>query len=137
MAALPTVSVGDVFFLRCTHCNPPKMKFFVAAQVLPLRMLLINSEPNEFQRASPSHLAAMAKVSAASHSFLTHDSVVACDHLSHEFSIDQLQGMLVNRPDILVGHLHADAIDAVRRALVGNEHIARKYLRDLYLAWGC
>lgn len=38
------VAVGDVFYLHCGLCNPPKPKFFVVAQVVPvLRMFLINS----------------------------------------------------------------------------------------------
>lgn len=137
-ASARTISVGDVYHLRCTLCNPPKPKFFVVAHVDPLRMFLINSNLSDFVRGSPEHVAAMALIRVQQHpEFLVHDSYIACDHLSHEYSSELLILKMGLSPEVRVGHLHPDAKAAVREALRGNALLAGKYLKQLRVTWDC
>jgi hypothetical protein len=133
----PCVSLGDVLRLMCTLCNPPKFKFYVVAQVQPLRMFMINSERTEFQQRSNEHVAATPVIRGDQHpSFLDYDSHIGCDHLSHEHSYEQVEAALAANPSLLVGHLHDDAKAVLANTLVSNPHIAGKYLRDLRALWG-
>lgn len=130
-----TIGVGDVFYLRCTHCNPPKPKFFVVAQVDPMiRMFLINSEISDYEKSKPALVAAKANILAAEHAFLKHDSVISCDHISHEYS-QTIRSVLAYEPRVFVGVLSAAARNAVAEALRQNELLPRKYLRDLRALW--
>lgn len=136
MGSQVEIALGSVFYLRCTLCNPPKPKFFVVAQVDPLRMFLINSEMSGFAMSKAEHVAANARILVADHSsFLKHDSFVACDHLSHEYSREKLLQEVERNPSIAVGCLHTRAIEAVAEALRGNDLLPRKYLRDLLPLW--
>lgn len=136
MAAQPPIQVGDVFYLRCTLCNPPKPKFFVVAALDPLRMFLINSRLNEFQASVPEIAACMVLIRATEHvDFLTHDSYVGCNQLSHEYNFAKLSELLVNHPDTRVGALHPHAKEAVSRALAGNTQLSGKYLRHVRPHW--
>lgn len=135
MAALPAVSIGDVFLLRCTHCNPPKMKYYVVVHVDPLKMFIINSTANDFQQNTPSIIAALAPMFASEHPFLKHDSLIGCHHLSHEYSLAALQELLARNPKIFLGQLSSRAKAAVSRALRGNEHLPQKWLRQIRIFW--
>lgn len=130
------VSLGDVLHLQCTLCDPPKPKFFVVAQVQPLRMFLINSNLTEFQKRSNDHLAVCPGLLADDHpQFLTHDSFLCCDHLSHEYNYEQVAQKLQKQPEVLIGHLHADAKAALCAALDNNRLLAGKHLRELRPLW--
>ncbi|MFB9112111.1 hypothetical protein QSH39_014620 [Xanthomonas arboricola pv. corylina] len=129
------VSLGDVFFLRCTLCDPPKDKFFVAVQISPLRMVLINSRRTEFAESSPAHLRAQPQIFASEHDFLSHDSIVSCDYISHEYSLEKLQAKLVNYPAIRRGKLHENAMRALGDALRENHLIRRKWVREFKEIW--
>lgn len=136
MTAGLCVSLGDVLYLRCTLCNEPAQKFFVVAQVQPLRMFLINSELTEFAKARPAHVAASPLIRYAEHSgFLKYDSFVGCDHLSHEYSYERVEALLSANPSIRVGQLHPNAKAAIGSALRGNFLLPRKYLKDLLPLW--
>ncbi|MBO9766535.1 MULTISPECIES: hypothetical protein [Xanthomonas] len=129
------ISLGDVFFLRCTLCAPPKDKFFVVVQTSPLRMVLINSERTEFAQASTAHVKAQPQIFASEHIFLTHDSFVACDQISHEYSIEKLQAQLLRYPSIRRGKLHENAMRVVGPALCDNHLLPQKYVKDLKGIW--
>lgn len=130
------ITEGDVFYLKCTLCNPPKMKYFVVAQATPLRMFIVNSVLNPFVQRNPDHLAAMALMRLAQHPWMHHDSYIACDHLSHEYNHDGLVATLADQPSIRCGHLHADAKELIKDALRGNVLLARKYLKQIRPLWG-
>lgn len=130
------IAVGDVFHLRCNLCNPPKNKFFVVALHDPLKMFLINSDATDFQKSSPAIMAAQARIFASEHTFLEYDSLIGCDHLTHEYRLDQLRDLVLRNPTIRIGHLSDRAKEAVGQALKGNELIPRKYLRALGPCWG-
>jgi hypothetical protein len=130
-----TIHIGDVVLLRCTHCNPPKNKFFVVAHLEPLRMFLINSEITEFQRRSQEILATQVVIRAQEHAFLEYDSVIGCDHLSHEYNLERLQEILIKEPQRILGALSRPARAAVKEALKGNELIPFKYLRGMRESW--
>ncbi|MCR6624820.1 hypothetical protein MUU77_02745 [Pseudoxanthomonas sp. F37] len=99
-------------------------------------MFLINSALNEFQAGVPEIVACMALIRATDHAgFLTHDSYVACNQLSHEYSYEKLSGILSSDPGIRVGALHASARDSVSRALAGNSLLSGKYLRHVRPNW--
>lgn len=133
---LQQIELGDVFHLRCTLCNPPKPKFFVVAQVEPLRMFLINSKLTHFVASSPHRTAAHARIFAAEHvGFLKHDSYVACDAVSHEYSLEQLQQLMANDSSIHRGTLSIQARSAVAIALANCRTMARKYLNELRPFW--
>lgn len=130
------VGVGDVFFLRCLLCNPPKDKFFVVALADPLKLFLISSEMTEFQRTRPEHVAALATIEVAEHDFLEHDSLIGCDWLSHEYDSDALERALGKDERYrLVGHLSDAARQSVATALHGNVHISGKWLKLLKERW--
>lgn len=129
------VSLGDVFFLRCTLCNPPKNKFFVAVQISPLRMVLINSERTDFAEDSAAHVRAQPQIFSAEHDFLSHDSILSCDHISHEYSLEKLQAKLLQEPTLRRGKLHQNAMNALGAALRDNHLLPRKYLKDLQAIW--
>jgi len=126
---------GDVFLLQCTLCNPPKPKYFVVAQADPLRLFLINSELTSFALGKPAIVAASPMIRAATNPFLVYDSYVACDHLSHEYSLEALAMLLDREPVRRKGHLCPAAKAAVAAALRMNELIPRKYLKDLRPIW--
>ncbi|WP_019304065.1 hypothetical protein [Xanthomonas oryzae] len=129
-------AVGEVYFLRCKLCNPPKDKFFVVAMLDPLKLFLINSEMTEFQQARPEFVVAQAPVLASQHGFLTHDSYIGCDWLHHEYDGPELAKVVAQRGKYrLVGQLSAPARQAVANALVGNVHIKNKFLRVLQGLW--
>lgn len=129
-------AVGDVIFLRCKNCNPPKDKFFVVALVEPLKLFLINSEMTDFQKASPDHVIAQAHVLVAEHAFLEYDSLVGCDWLSHEYSDEDLKRALAsNNRYRVIGTLSPRARQAVAAALQGNVHIPGKWLKQLKEHW--
>lgn len=130
-----SVSLGDVLHLRCNLCNPPKNKFFVVVLVDPLKTFLINSRLTDFQIASPAHQAAMARIRATQHDFLDYDSVIACDHLSHEYDHETVERLLLEEPRRFVGQLHADARVAIAEALHHNKLLAGKYLKRLKEVW--
>lgn len=99
-------------------------------------MFLINSEINQFAASKPRMVALMPMLRHAEHSgFLTHDSYLCCDHLSHEYSLERVEQMLRADPGVKRGRLS----DAGRRALAGtlraNHLVPRKYLRDLIAVW--
>lgn len=130
------ISIGDVYFLKCNLCAPPKMKFFVVAQVQPLRMFIVSSDLTDFAKSSNAHRAAKAMILAQDHpAFLTHDSYIACDAVSHEYSYEQITEKLTGDKSFCRGNLHGDARAAVARALKGNHLLARKYLLALEPLW--
>ncbi|MBA0101252.1 hypothetical protein WH218_19660 [Stenotrophomonas indicatrix] len=129
-------AVGDVFFLRCTLCNPPKDKFFVVALAEPLKLFLINSEMTEFQRARPDRAMAQAEIAAAEHDFLEYDSIIGCDWLSHEYGQDTLERALANDKRYrCIGRLSDAARRSVAAALRDNVHIPGKWLKLLKQHW--
>lgn len=127
--------LGDVFYLACTLCNPPKHKYFVVAQTQPLRMLLINSEVNSFVLNKPRRHALHLSLLRSSHDFLQRDSYLACDHLSHEYSQVQLLGLLETDPSIRRGRIHDSVRPQIASAFANNHLIARKYLNELMPLW--
>jgi len=130
------IELGDVFFLNCTLCVPPKDKFFVVVQVQPLRMLLINSELNTFLLGKPKRLALHIPLMQIDHSaFLTHDSYLACDHLSHEYNYERLLRLSERNPSLRKGSIHADAKPKIAKAFAENHLIPRKYLHELVQLW--
>jgi len=130
------IDLGDVFFLRCGLCNPPKSKFFVVVQVQPLRMLLINSDVTAFVQSRPRHLALHVPILQCDHpAFLTHDSFLACDHVSHEHSYEGLSALVARDPGIRKGRIHDSVRPAIATAFKGNHQVPGKYLRDLVPLW--
>lgn len=135
--AATLIANGDVFHLRCKLCNPPKNKFFVVALVDPLKLFLINSDATDFQKGVPAIMATQAQIFVSEHAFLKYDSLISCDQVSHEYSRDQLQDLIMRDATIRLGHLSDRAKEAVGRALKGNEMLPRKYLNALALCWKC
>lgn len=129
------MSLGDVFYLSCTLCNPPKPKFFVVVQADPLRMVLINSDVNQFVRNKPRTLKLHLPLSHDCHDFLDHDSYLACDHLSHEYSRERLLGLLDSDPSIRRGRIHESVRPRVAAAFANNHLLPQKYLRDIAPLW--
>ena len=129
------IELGDVFYLRCGLCDPPKPKFFVVAQVQPLRMLLINSEINAFVLSKPRHRALHVPLRQCDQELLKHDSYLACDQISHEYNYEQLLDQMNRDPGIRVGRLSQDVMASVAVAFKGNHHIPKKYLADLVPLW--
>lgn len=130
------VSIGDVVYLRCTLCNPPKPKYFIVAQVQPLRLLIINSQRTPFADARPRFVAATPVIFVDKNPFLDYDSVVSCDsHPSHEYSYEQLEKLLADNPTIKRGHLHIEAKRAIVGALIDNHLMPQKYVRELLPLW--
>lgn len=136
MSYLQSITEGDVFYLRCTLCTPPKQKYFVVVQADPLRMFLVNSAINDYKAARPEHVAAMAPMRVADHPWMDHDSYIACDHLSHEYSYDRVMALAAADPAIFCGHLHPNAKAVLTDALRGNELVPRKYLKEIRPLWG-
>lgn len=129
------LELGDVFYLACNLCNPPKPKYFVVVQMQPLRMLLVNSEVNAFVMSKPRQLALHLPLLKDQHDFLRRDSFLACDHLSHEYRHAQLLEMIQRDPSIKKGRIHDDVKPAIAVAFIGNHLIARKYLGELVPLW--
>ena len=130
------VSIGDVFFLRCTLCDPPKQKYFVVAQTHPLRLFIINSRRTDYAEVRPRIVAASPALLVAQNPFLDHDSVVGCDcRPSHEYKLEQLEELLAKDPSIRRGHLHIEAKRAILEALTDNHVRPRKYVKELLPLW--
>jgi len=129
------IELGEVFHLKCSLCDPPKPKFFVVVQADPLRMVLINSRINPFLQNKPKARALHVPLVRALHDFLDHDSFLACDHLSHEYSREQLVSILARDPSVRRGRLHDDVRAKVAFAFASNHLIPRKYLRDIVPLW--
>lgn len=127
--------LGDVFYLTCTLCDPPKQKYFVAVQVDPLRMVLINSEVSSFVRNKPRTLALHLHLAHGIHDFLHHDSYLACDHLSHEYSRERLLTLLDSDPSIRRGRIHDCVRPKIAGAFANNHVLPRKYLREIAPLW--
>lgn len=133
---MPGVGLGDVLYLQCNLCDPPKPKFFVVAQADPLRLLLINSEINRFVWAKPRSRALHLLLRQADHSdFLVHDSYLACDHLSHEYSAERVAEILRDNPAAARGRLHDSVRPKLAVAFRDNHLIQGKYLRELRPLW--
>lgn len=131
-----TITIGDVFFLRCKNCDPPKDKFFVIAQVDPLITFLINSNRTSFAETREPYRKATPVIYAAQHvEFLQHDSVVGCDQLWFEYSHEELLRRIRNEPGVRVGRLHVGAVRAVCHALEGNLLLKKKHLNQLVPSW--
>lgn len=98
-------------------------------------MFLINSEITEFQKRNQEILAIQVRIRAQEHAFLEHDSVIGCDHLSHEYNLERLQEIVAKEPQRILGTLSKPAKAAVREALRINELIPFKYLRGMRESW--
>ncbi len=129
------IALGDVYKLKCQTCMPPKMKFFVAALVDPLRFFLINSHPTGLQQSKPDLMSALARIHAVQHNFLSYDSYVACDMLIAEYDIEQLNAEIARCPACHVGCLHKAGRKAVARAVRNNRQLPTKYRPLLENAW--
>ena len=128
--------LGDVIFLPCNLCDPPKHKYFVVAQVQPLRMFIINTCRTDYAEVRPAIVAASPWILVADNPFLDHDSVVGCDcRPSHEYSYEKLEAMLKSNPSIFRGHLHVDSRKAIVEALTNNHLIPQKYLKEMLPLW--
>ena len=129
------IAIGDVFHLRCKNCNPPKPKFFVVVQSEPLRMILINSSRTDYQEQRADHVAVIPVIRQHGHPFLSHDSYLGCNELTHEYNHAELAAMVNAKPAIRLGALDASARESVAGAFRHNELVPRKYLRDLRQIW--
>lgn len=129
------IELGEVFYLTCSLCVPPKPKYFVVVQPDPLRMVLINSKINAFLLNKPRSMELQVRLLQESHDFLDHDSYLACDHLSHEYSRERLSSLLQDDPSIRRGQLHDNVRAKVALALTKNHLIQGKYLREIAPLW--
>jgi hypothetical protein len=131
------ISIGDVLYLHCGLCNPPKMKFFVVARTQPLWMFLINSNLTVFALSKPRYIDACPVLRRAEHAgFLTHDSYLGCDQRpSHEYNDEQIEKKLQSDPAVRVGRLSNIAIAEILASLKTNRLVPRKYLNELVPLW--
>lgn len=129
------VALGNVFYLQCTLCTPPKPKFFTAVCCDPLMMVLINSHVNPFVLDRPKLLEAEVPIAASDHDFLSHDSFVCCSQLSFEYSAEQLDRKLNLEPGVYRGSLCESAHIAVRDAIVSSHILPKKYRARIAAAW--
>lgn len=136
MSAALCLELGDVLLLQCTHCNPPKPKFYVVVQVQPLWLFFINSELTDLQKRDPSRTACNPIIRGDEHTFLKYDSYLGCDHISREHSYESAEKILNTEPDRKVGSISARCREALAQALIGNEHLAGKALKILRGLWG-
>lgn len=135
MAVPAVVNIGDVLYLRCALCDPPKMKFFLVVLADPLKMFVINSRANDFQLRNPDIMAALVPMYVSEHPFLDHDSLIGCHQLWHEYNMADLAQHLLRNPRAYRGHLSTRAKSMVADALRGNEYIPTKWLRQLLVHW--
>lgn len=135
MTAQPDVAIGDVLFLKCTLCDPIKDKYFVVMQLDPLRMFLVNSECSAYVDRNPNTKALMIPLLLSEHGFFHHDSFLACNHLSHEYTLEKVQRAIELDSTVARGRVHPRVYPAILGALRKNHLVARKYLRDLVPIW--
>ncbi len=129
-------ALGDVFFLKCNLCDPPKQKYFVVAHVQPLRMFIINTRRTDYAEARAANVAASPDILVADNPFLHHDSVVGCDcRPSHEYSYEKLEAMVAIDTSIYRGHLHISSRRAIVNALINNHLMPGKYLKEMLPEW--
>ncbi len=130
------VAIGDVFYLKCNLCNPPKPKYFVVANVQPLRMFIINTHRTDYAEVRPRMVDASPEIHVADNPFLDHDSVVGCDcRPSHEYSYEALAQMVANDGSIYRGHLHVNSKLAIVTALANNHLMPQKYIKEMLPLW--
>ena len=126
---------GQIFRLFVPYINPPKPKFLVLAYVANdqrARLFAINSEPTEFQKLNlADHQIAIAVSSYPA--FLRHNSVLCCSELVGGWSAAELEDVLLNKPECLVGELRQADIVAVR-AVVEKSRVLAGRDKDLILA---
>ena len=67
--------------------------------------------------------------------FLTHDSYVACNYVSHEYRAEKLMELFDRDPGILIGSLSQTARESVSQALDGNALIRRRHLLHIRPFW--
>ncbi len=86
------INIGDVLYLRCGHCNPPKNKFFIIASLEPEPILLfINSRLNDFVNNNPNLKPCHVLIEQSEHTFLQYDSWVNCCAPCFEFSLENIE----------------------------------------------
>lgn len=86
------IEVGDVLYLYCGHCTPPKLKYFVVVTVIPEPILLfINSELNSYVNTHSYLLPCHILIERSDNNFLKRDSWVNCCEPCHEFTIDNIE----------------------------------------------
>lgn len=130
-----TISLGDVFLLRCTLCTPPKPKFFVVASSDPMLMFLINSEISPFMHSRPPLLAVQVSLAASEHAFLKYDSYLDGHHLSFEYQREALLKRLELEPSVRIGQLSESARSAVASMLPKARSLKRKHRDALIELW--
>lgn len=137
MSAILALQLGDVLRLMCTLCVDRKLKYYVVVHVNPLRMFLINSNLTPLQQQSAQHIPYNPVIRASEHAFLTHDSYIGCDHLSHEHSYEQAMVAISKDPSCYLGRLSDSAKGSIAGILGrSNPHLAGKHLKQLRIAWG-
>lgn len=86
------VRIGDILFLRCGHCIPPKNKYFVVVSIEPSPILLfVNSKLNDYVKNNPSLYPYHTSIKQSEHTFLKYDSWVNCCDPCIEFNLDNIE----------------------------------------------
>lgn len=86
------VKTGDILFLRCGHCTPPKNKYFVVVSIDPDPILFfINSKLNDFVRNNLNLYPYHTSIKVSEHGFLKYDSWVDCCDPCIEFNFDGIE----------------------------------------------
>lgn len=110
---------GQVVYLYCEFTVPkPKDKYLLLGCVDPLPLfLVINSKVSDFIKERGYLLRCEAKLDAASHGFLDHDSFVDCREAISDFSMDDIIEQLLNDMKRVKGMISDDARDDVLSAV--------------------
>jgi len=109
---------GCVIRIKIKFPEVTKHKFLVlvADDDPEIWTFIINSELNQYVKDRPHLLKCQVKIAAADHSFLPHDSYLACDKVLHLHRADVIRELMANMGGIR-GNVDDDVMDQMRAAV--------------------
>jgi hypothetical protein len=132
-----SVERGTVIRTHFTETNPPKIKLYVVLGAsndkIVFGVVLINSQVNPNIFRNPIVRGWHVPISSSDYDFLQHDSFVDCTQVFEKGTSELLQSV-TDAPEVIVGKLHDDDFEAIKRAIKSATTIAKVTKRRFGLA---
>lgn len=115
------ISIGNVLKIECSFTNPPKNKRIILVNTNPLiGFFIINSKLNEFVMNSDL-ITAQILINSAEHSFIEHDSYVACEEIIYCVSKEEIESQLRNDYSRFLGSINQNLRDLLIATCLQSE----------------